>query len=111
MKMSKSIAAAGMFLLAGSFAIPAAAAGTADPRVNLRQHHQADRIAQGVYSGALTQRETMRLAAEQRAIRFEERAYKRDGVLTPYERADLNRDLNVASRDIWIQKHDGQRRY
>jgi hypothetical protein len=106
MKTVHTIAAAGLFLIAG-----AATAGTADPYVNLRQQNQAERIHQGVVSGGLTPREIARLSAEQRAIRIEERAYKSDGVLTRIERADLNRDLNVASRDIRIQKHDGQRRY
>lgn len=106
MKILHTIAAAGLFLITG-----AATAGTADPYVKLRQQNQAERIGQGVVSGGLTPRETARLAAQQRTIRMEERAYKSDGVLTRFERADMNRDLNVASRDIRIQKHDGQRRY
>jgi hypothetical protein len=100
-----TIAAAGLIMIAG-----AATAGTADPYVNLRQFQQAQRIGQGVASGALTPAETARLAAELRAIRIEERVYQSDGVLTRFERADLNRDLNAASRDLRFQKHDGQRR-
>lgn len=96
--------------LAAASAVPAVA-GTRDPVVNHRQHHQAARIHQGVASGALTGRETRRLAAEQRAIRAEERFYKSDGVLTRAERADLRHDQNVASRHIWMEKHDGQRRF
>ena len=96
--------------LASTAAVPAVA-GTRDPVVNHRQHHQASRIHQGVASGALTAGETRRLAAEQRAIRAEERLYKSDGVLTRAERADLRHDQNVASRHIWREKHDGQRRF
>ncbi len=99
------IAAVGLFLVAG-----AAAAGIGDP-VNLRQYDQAERIRQGVLSGSLTRSEAARLRTEQRVIRSEERVYRSDGVLTAFERADLRHDLDVASRDIRIQKHDRQRRY
>lgn len=92
----------------------AAGAGQAHPQaapgVDHRQAHQQARIAQGVASGALTGRETRALAAEQAAIRREERLYRADGVLGPWERADLHRDLNRASRHIARQKHDAHRR-
>jgi hypothetical protein len=78
--------------------------------VNDRQHHQSQRIEQGTKSGELTRGETRRLQAEQRQIRHEERAYKADGHLTAAERADLHRDLNRASGDIYRQKHDAQHR-
>ena len=97
-------------LLLTAAAIPAVA-HPFDPVIDARQARQAARIDNGVRSGALTPHETARLAAEQRAIRFEERAYKRDGVLTRFERADLRHDLNRARRDIRFQKHDGQRQF
>jgi hypothetical protein len=78
--------------------------------VNQRQHHQQHRIQQGVQSGELTRGETRRVRAEQRHIRHEERAYKADGQLTPAERADLHRDQNRASRNLYRQKHDAQDR-
>jgi CRISPR/Cas system-associated endoribonuclease Cas2 len=87
-----------------------AVAGTRDPGVNHRQHHQGQRIQQGVKSGELTRGETHRLRTEQRHIRHEERAYKADGHLTRAERADLHRDQDRASRDIYRQKHDAQHR-
>ncbi len=87
-----------------------AAAGNRDPGVNHRQQHQQSRIQQGVASGELTRGETRRLQAGQRHIRYEERAYRADGQLTRSERADLHRDQNQASRDIYRQKHDGQSR-
>ena len=99
-----------LLALAAATTVPAVA-GTRDPVVNHRQHHQAARIHQGVASGALTGAEARRLAAEQRAIRAEERRYQSDGVLTRAERADLRHDLNRASRHIWLEKHDGQRRF
>lgn len=84
--------------------------GTRDPRINARQHHQHDRIRQGVRSGELTRRETAKLASEQRDIRQLERAYKSDGKLTRNERRDLQHELNQESRKIYRQKHDGDQR-
>jgi hypothetical protein len=105
MKRVTLFAAVALALVAGS-----ASAGTADANINHRQARQHARIADGVASGQLTARETARLNAEQRAIAAEERFYKRDGRLTAWERADLQRDLDRASRDIYRQKHDAQTR-
>jgi hypothetical protein len=81
-----------------------------DPGVNAHQHNQQHRVAEGVRSGELTKDETKQLAAEQRAIRQEERAYKSDGVLTREERTDLHQDLNEASKHIYEEKHDAENR-
>lgn len=90
----------------------AAQAGGRDSGVNARQHHQQQRIAQGVRSGELTRGEARRLERGQRHIRAEERRYRADGELTRAERADLQRDLNRASRHIYNEKHDdGTRRH
>jgi hypothetical protein len=98
-------------LIATIVALPAVAlAGTHDPNVNLRQHDQQHRIAQGVRTGALTRDEAQGLRSERRGIRQEERAYKSDGMLTRTERRDLHQDLNQASRNIYVQKHDGETR-
>ncbi|NLR76415.1 hypothetical protein [Leeia aquatica] len=78
--------------------------------INDRQQEQRERIEQGVKSGELTWHETARLAREQRHIKREEARYRADGELTARERADLQRDLNKASRDIHGQKHDAQDR-
>ena len=81
-----------------------------DPRVNQHQSNQRDRIAQGVRSGELTRGETRQLAQEQRAIRQKERLYKSDGVLTRDERKDLHLDQKAASKDIYNEKHDAEKR-
>ncbi len=97
-----------LLTLAGALAL---AAPPVQASVNGREHRQKERIRQGVRSGELTKREAARLTAEQARIRAEERRYRRnDGHLGPCERADLQRDLNRASRDIYRQKHDGQKR-
>jgi len=87
-----------------------APAAVRDPGVNARQANQRDRIQQGIRSGELTRGEARQLGAEQRAIRQEERQYKSDGVLTRAERKDLQQDLNAASKDIYSEKHDAERR-
>jgi len=92
--------------------LPAAAlAATRDPGVNHRQGHQQARIHQGVKSGELTRTEVRQLATQHRDIRREERAYKSDGKLTRDERADLRQDLGAASRSIYSEKHEAERRF
>lgn len=81
-----------------------------DSGVNARQHQQNHRIKQGVRSGELTKDEAKGLREERRAIRQEERDYKADGRLTRDERKDLHQDLNDLSKDIYTEKHDGEKR-
>lgn len=82
-----------------------------DRSIDRREDRQHDRIAQGIRSGELTRHEAQRLMAEQRMIRQEERRYKADGVLSDWERRDLQRDLDAAGRHIYEQSHDAQTRY
>jgi hypothetical protein len=110
MKTLPTLCTLGLCIATATAMLPATAS-TRDPLVNHRQFHHAERIDQGMASGALTRGETARLATEQRAIRAEERYYKRDGVLTRFERADLRHDLASASRDIRWQKHDRERSF
>jgi hypothetical protein len=77
--------------------------------IDRREHRQAVRLRDAWRRGALTRAERNRLLAEQRGIRVEERAFRRNG-LNRWERRDLQRDLNRASRDIYRQSHDRQRR-
>ena len=84
--------------------------GTRDPGVNARQHHQTDRIKQGVQSGELTRHEVKGLRDERKDIKQLEQAYKSDGSLSNTERKDLHQELNQLSGDIYQQKHDTQTR-
>ena len=81
-----------------------------DPGVNHRQHHQRERIHQGVRSGELTRAEVRDLHEQRREIRQQERAYKADGHLTKAERRDLHQDMNALSKDIYHEKHDAEKR-
>lgn len=75
--------------------------------VNARQRRQAQRIREGKQNGELTKGERDRLAADEAAIRAEERVYRRTGDgLSPRERRDLERDLNRTSREISRAKHN-----
>lgn len=76
--------------------------------IHARQHNQQERIIQGVRSGELSREEAQTLRAEQRAINREERYYRADGVLTPGERRELQRELNEASQNIHEEKHDAE---
>lgn len=105
MKSLKLTTLAVSLLIAGSVL-----AQTATPVVTQRQENQKERISQGVKSGELTKREAAKLRAEQRAIQAEKRMAKTDGTVTPAERAKLQRDQNRASRDIYRQKHDAQKK-
>ena len=79
-------------------------------RVDQRQKHQQERIAQGVKSGELTARETVRLEREQARLQAEKHDMREDngGTLTDREKVKLNNQQNRLSLQIYRQKHDGQ---
>lgn len=74
-------------------------------RINNLQH----RIDRGVGTGQLDRREAWRIKAEMRDISNTERTYLRDGRLTGYERADLDRRLDMLSQKIRYDRHDNDR--
>jgi len=74
--------------------------------VNRREQRQQRRVMQGVRSGELTGRETLRLEREQLGIRRQERRAKSDGVVTARERVRLQRELSQSSRHIYRAKHN-----
>jgi len=93
--------------LAGVLMLPSSAEAG---RIKKRAENQQDRIAQGVKSGALTARETARLERKEARLNHEVRDMREDngGTLTKKDRAIVNHQQNVLSRDIFRQKHDGQ---
>lgn len=82
----------------------------ATPRLDQREHNQAQRIRQGVRSGELTRPEARRLVRGEARLRYNEAVAKSDGVVTARERAHLQHEANVESRRIYRQKHDAQDR-
>jgi hypothetical protein len=79
--------------------------------INMRQAEQRSRIEHGFHRGAITRWEFRRLMAEQHDIEAMERAFVSDGFLSPHERAELHRRLDMASRHIFAQAHDHERRF
>ncbi len=83
-------------------AVDAALAG----RVKNRQVRQQKRIHQGVQSGELTKRETVRLQKEQRHINRTKKRALSDGELTRKERIRLEKKQDRASRHVYKAKHN-----
>ena len=106
--MMKLTLATATIALLSAFAVQAAEPAPNMPRVDKRQAHQEARIEQGVASGQLTARETLRVEREQKHIAVAETKAEADGKVTNKERARLAQLQNKASRDIRHQKHDGQ---
>ncbi len=79
--------------------------------IDRQQHQQQAQIRHGVRNGSLTPHEARRLSREQRQIAVLERRYRADGVLTRDERRDLRGELQDASRHIYNQSHDDDRRF
>lgn len=79
-------------------------------KVAHKQYNQHKRIQHGVHSGKLTRHEMAMLRAQQAEVRHYKRMAMADGRITPCERQLINRSQMEASRNIYRQKHDGQRR-
>lgn len=86
------------------------AGGTRSPQVDKREQHQVQRLKNGVSSGALTGKETMRSMGDQIRIRQHEKRFKADGNLTGKERAKLHRALNHSGRRLHQRKHNARTR-
>jgi hypothetical protein len=79
--------------------------------VGKRAENQQDRIAQGVKSGRLTARETANLESKEAKINHEVQSDRaaNGGKLTPGEKAQVNRQQNQTSRQIYRDKHNDSR--
>ena len=78
--------------------------------LNERQVNQNIRIAEGINSGELTARESVRMLAGQAQLQRMENRAKADGVVTRKERARLHQKANKESAKIYHNKHDRQDR-
>jgi len=78
--------------------------------VGKRAENQQDRIAQGIKSGQLTAGEAAHLESNEAKINKEVRNDRaaNSGKLTPQERAQVNRQQNRTSRQIYRDKHNGR---
>jgi hypothetical protein len=102
-KAGRSIVVAAILLVT-----PALFAG----EIHRRNDNQQQRIGEGVTTGALTARETAKLETKEASLHARTADMREDhgGRLTSKERARVNRQQNRLSRDIYRQKHDGQKR-
>lgn len=78
--------------------------------VGQRAENQQDRIGQGIKSGQLTAGEAAHLENNEAKINMEVRNDRaaNGGKLTPQERAQVNRQQNKTSRQIYHDKHNGR---
>ena len=100
-------------LLAGTVAMAqdqpsSAPAAKPDPTIAQRKENQQDRIASGVKSGQLTAGETANLETKQAAINGETKADRaaNGGKLTGAEKAQINKQQNGLSKQIYDDKHN-----
>lgn len=79
-------------------------------QIDARQAAQAARIQQGIRSGEINRFEAMRLRAEQARIAQLERRAEADGRVDRREAAVIRNAQNQASRHIYQESHDSQKR-
>jgi hypothetical protein len=104
--------AAATALTAGAAAAQPYGYGREDSRwvpIDQRQERLAFRIDQGVRSGQLTSREAYRLRMEFNQIARLEARYRING-LSNWERADLDRRMDVLTIEIRVARRDDDRR-
>ena len=79
-------------------------------QIRQRKENQQQRIAEGVENGSLTAGETAKLEGKEAKLNKEiakDRAAN-SGKLTPAEKAQVNKQQNQLSNQIYNQKHDAQ---
>ncbi len=103
-RMILTIAAAG--LLAG---VTGTALADEPGHIQQRKENQQRRIGNGVKKGTLSPRETVNLERKEGALNHEihHDRVQNGGNLTNKEKAQVNRQQNRLSRDIYREKHDG----
>ena len=79
-------------------------------RNQARERHQQHRIRNGVSSGELTRKEAKKLRKGQKKIDRLQYQAMADGVLSPEEKARIEKAQDRQNRRIYRQKHDRQDR-
>jgi uncharacterized membrane protein YebE (DUF533 family) len=79
--------------------------------IHERLDRQISRIDAGARQGSLTGREYRELMREHDDIRAMVRHFRADGFIDPREFQRVERALDVASRNIKLEKHDRQGRH
>jgi hypothetical protein len=94
--------AAAASLTAGGAAL--AQRGTGD--IDRRMDYLSRQIDNATQNGQLDRREAWRARSALRDVSATERQYLRDGYLTRYERADLDRRLNMVAQQVRFDRTD-----
>jgi len=68
-------------------------------------------IERGIKNGKITPKEAQHLRDQQATISVERELAKREGKITPRERAEEQHDLNALNKDIYRKKHNKRRVY
>ncbi len=76
--------------------------------IDQRQDYQQDRIERGIRDGQITRSEASRLEQGERSIDRAQARARADGVVTPQERARIDRMTDREGRKIYQQSHDRQ---
>ena len=76
--------------------------------VEVEFQNQNERIEQGIRSRQLTRHETAILRAEQDKIAQMIARARLDGRIDPYERREIEKAQAIASKHIYVEKHDGE---
>ena len=94
-------------IVSASLVATSAFAGT----IYKRERNQQLRIAQGVASGQLTPRETAKIERHEARLNAEIKDMREDhgGTLTKRDRVIINNQQNKLSREIYYEKHDGEK--
>ena len=81
---------------------------SADDLIHDRKENQQDRIGQGVKNGTLSPKETSNLEHKEAGLNKEIRTDRKanGGNLTNKQKAQVNRQQNRLSRNIYRDKHD-----
>jgi len=98
-----------MFLIFVATGMMMSAAGDVQAQeIQERKENQQDRIANGVANGSLTPHETANLENKEAALNRETRRDRRQngGNLTNKEKAQINRQQNRLSKNIYRDKHN-----
>ena len=95
-------------VLSGALLVGGGASAQSMYDIDRRQDYQQNRIEQGIQSGQITRNEAYRLEQGERAIDRAQARARADGVVTPQERARIDRMTDRESRDIYRQSHDSQ---
>jgi hypothetical protein len=108
MKSWKMLSIAGLVLTSVSLGCGMGKAQYLGPNIDQRQAVQAQRIQEGVRSGALTPQEAGRLQAQQQRLQAAKIQMGADGRLDPREQHRLDKMLDKADRRVFREKHDHQ---